>query len=440
MFRGFREKFAPAAFGPSFWGVLELVVGPALNLALIPVLVAGYGVDNYGVWVLAMALAALGATGALGAAGYSAWRVAVAQGERDADRLGEVLRRLITLTCMGIPFGVIAVVASFWLYRSYLRQDAAEPLVSELVMFLSVAVFVSQQLDVVASGVIRGLGEFRSLALLELSFRPLVLVGVWGASAGGASLELAVGVFSALTLCVAAAKWRYLLRGARLRRDGHWRTTLRQVLMDVSAARWFWVQGISSALFSSVDRVLVGSILGPTELALYGIACQAGGGLLLFVNGVFQRLLPRVGGMAYNNGGAGVKSLVWKSLSISIFLVIILAAVVWVMLPKVIDVWLPGRLTGMQVSLLWALFVPFLVLSLFVAPHYILMGLGKMKFITALNVFAGGLLMALVGLLVNNFGLEGAAMARGAYALVFLVEWLMLFHLFWWRGSGEKAR
>ena len=59
-------------------------------------------------------------------------------------------------------------------------------------------------------------------------------------------------------------------------------------------SRWSWLNSLSALAFGSVDRVLVGGLMGPAALAIYTVGVQVGQMIHTASVAVFQKAMPRV--------------------------------------------------------------------------------------------------------------------------------------------------
>jgi len=79
--------------------------------------------------------------------------------------------------------------------------------------------------------------------------------------------------------------------------------------------------------------------------------------------------------------------------------------------------------------------IAYAILAVAVVPHYLLLGLGEIRFVVLVNVIAGIFSLGFLILSVRRFGMEGAALSKLIYSGLIL---LLFFGL--WRRLNRNCR
>lgn len=410
--------------GPSIWGSIELFANPLLNLVLVPILFNAYGADGYGGWVYAASTAALGTLGGLGVAGVSTWLVARARIDENGETFSSVLRKIHILTIISFVTGG-CLISLFILITTTMKVP--QPASFSQLFVLVPPLYCAQQFDAVMSGVLRGLDKYRELALVEVSGKVIACVAIWVISLNNFGIEIGLAAFG--LVCILNAMGKLVVANFNCRTEC-WREQpldYSQLKSLFNEAKWFWLQGISSVVFSSVDRLIIGSFLGPKLLGTYAIATQIGSVALLFFSGVFQRLVTAAKRVHTKGDGVAARLFFRKVLTINVIMSIFTTAIVLMSVDFAIALWLGNKSIELPFVNIRYLLLPFLLLTGTVAAHYSLTGFGIFKPVGFLNIVSGSVMLLALVPLVSYFGLRGAAVARGLYAVLFYYEWVLFY-------------
>jgi O-antigen/teichoic acid export membrane protein len=191
-------------------------------------------------------------------------------------------------------------------------------------------------------------------------------------------------------------------------------------------AGWGWLQGVGALAFGVADRFIIGSAVGAAGLAHYAVAMQLAQPLHAFSAAAASVIFPKVSRAMAQGNGAQVRRL----LSISVLALAAIttsgAAVLVIFRSQILTLWLGADMAAAAAPALALLAVAFWLLSLTVAPHFILLGLGRMRFVALVNLFAGAVTLVVMLLTVGSFGIIGIAAARIVYGLACLVNFVPL--------------
>ena len=288
MYRLIRKHVAGNA---SFWGLVEYGIGPVAALMALPILFRQLGTVGFGQYSMIIALAGFGNAANLGAAVTATKLVS----ERMHEPGGAYRAAGVAMSLIGCALGVVTLVAALLWLAAWWGWPAATfgGVAVTLLAMPALAVYLTQQYDQLMSGCLKGREDFRATALCELVSRSgtlaLACATAWlTASPTWTGLAQALGLLLAgsVKMRVFARRYGHVL--VRPVRD-------RGAMLDAFRfSRWSWLNSLSALAFGSVDRVLVGSLMGPAALAIYTVGVQVGQMIHTASVAIFQKAMPRV--------------------------------------------------------------------------------------------------------------------------------------------------
>jgi O-antigen/teichoic acid export membrane protein len=186
-------------------------------------------------------------------------------------------------------------------------------------------------------------------------------------------------------------------------------------------AKWGWLQGVGGVLFGVADRMLVGSLLGAASLAYYSIASQLAMQVHAASAAGLSVIFPKVSRKLESSDGFSLLRVTKLALAGNLLLSSFLALVLILFGPQILRFWIGADSAGPTSQILLWLVAAYWVLALNVVPYYILLGMGRIRFV-GLTVLAAGI-VAVVAMYVAiiGVGLPGTPTGRVVYALLSLV-------------------
>ncbi|GAA4330593.1 hypothetical protein GCM10023144_18420 [Pigmentiphaga soli] len=402
----------------SLWGLLEYGCGPLVSLAAVPILFRQLDAEGFGQYAMMVAVAGFGNVANLGSAVTATKLVSERLHEPGGARRGAGVALALVgcaLAAVVVAVGAAALVLGLaWPRAAF----GSTPLYALLPA--AMAIYVAQQIDQLFAGALKGREDFAATAWCECAGRVAAMAlacaaawathaAIWVALAQGAGLLL-----SGMAKMVVFA-----------RRDGRWWVPPVPDRAAMAGAfrfsRWTWLHGVGALAFGSLDRVVVGSLMGPAALALYTVGMQAGQLVHTASVAVFQKAMPRIRRLSVAPpypGAAGdeVRRLMrWNlALSLSATLALLLAGQPLLAL-------LSGQAHAQGQQLTFDLLILASgMLSLNAAAHFSLLGLGNGRAVALLNGVGGVTMLGLMAALFGPVGQNAAAIGRIAYAMVTL--------------------
>ncbi|OVZ58491.1 polysaccharide biosynthesis family protein [Pigmentiphaga sp. NML080357] len=402
----------------SFWGLIEYGSGPLVALAALPVLLRQLDTTGFGQYAMILAVAGFGNLANLGAAVTATKLVAEKAHEPGGAYRGAGVASALIFCALGavalVTLVVTAMLAGIWPDAHF----GNAPLYTLLPAAL--AVYLAQQTDQLYAGALKGRERFPAIALSECGGRLgamalaclaawLTHSALWTAAAQGTGLLLSAGV---KMLVFARGEHHYWVKPIPDRAA---------MAAAFQFSRWSWLHGVSTLAFGSLDRVVVGSLMGPTALALYAVGVQVGQITHTASVAVFQKAMPRVNRLRVSPpypGAAGeeIRRLTRWNLVLSAGATLLLLALSQPLLALMLGA---ANAAGHQLTF-DLLILASGVLSMNAAAHFSLLGLGNGRAVALLNGLGGVAMLVLMVVLAGPAGQNAAAIGRMAYAAVTL--------------------
>ena len=406
---------AIAAGRSAAWAIAEYFGYPLLMFAATPLFLHLLGATVYGQWMLLLTLNGLGGLAGMGM-GTAATREVAGHLGRD-DRIGAAAA---TRSCLGVTLAASGAIAALIVLGVLLAPTAwlarmGDPAAIHVIALAGAAMIALEQIDTVFAGAIRGAERYDISAKIELTFRLTVVVTTVVAAALTRSLFAIVVV--TLILMIARSTVKAGLATRLLNATMLWPGWDRHhVSVAFGFGKWTWAQAIGAALFATADRLLVGGMMGAVALAHYSICVQLAQQVQTLPAAGAQVLLPRVSRLES-------QGLPYRAMAIRVMLAVIALAGMfalglallggWIM-----RLWVGPTIAGEMATTLPLLALGYAVLGANVVPHYVLLGVGRARFVALLNIAAGIVAIIVAWFLIPSWGFIGAALGRLCYAIV----------------------
>lgn len=402
----------------SFWGLVEYGIGPVAALVALPILFRQLGTVGFGQYSMIIALAGFGNAANLGAAVTATKLVS----ERLHEPGGAYRAAGVSMSLIGCALGVVTLAAlMLWGAVGLGWPDATFGGVAVTMLALpALAIYLTQQYDQLFSGCLKGREDFRATALCEVFSRSgtmaLACATAWmTASPTWTGLAQALGLLLAGSVKMGVFSRAYGRLVVRPVGD-------RGAMMDAFRfSRWSWLNSLSALAFGSVDRVLVGSLMGPAALAIYTVGVQVGQIIHTASVAIFQKAMPRVSRLSASPPYPGaaereIRRMMLWNLALSAGATIAVLAVS----RPLLNMLLSASVAQDHLGTFQLLIIASGLLSLNAAAHFSLLGLGNSRAVAILNGLGGLAMLCVMAGLVQIAGEHAAAWGRMAYAAITL--------------------
>jgi O-antigen/teichoic acid export membrane protein len=396
-------------------------------LAATPVLVKSLGTADFGLLMLTAAIAGVGGAGSLGMGAATIKFVSSAMGRADVPEAIRVVRTTLGLAAVGTALIAGVVVLGAPLLAAHVFGKMGEQShVAIALVFAGFNLFV-MQLDGIYSSGLRGLERFGTAARLEIGFKLAAvlasMVVAWTTRELTAVLLASGACLLASCLAKGAALGR-LLGASVLRLDLRDRAMLRAVL---SFGWWSWLTGIGSLLFVHGDRLLIGSLIGAKAVGYYAVCTQLAQQIHALPAAAMAFLFPLMSRKLHTGDRGSLERLRDYGVTVNVAISLTLGIGMIVFGREVLALWMgPDFAAASSTILLW-LTVAYFVLSLNVAPYYLLLGHNEARYVSVANLAGGGMGVLAAIVLLPTLGVIGAAQARLVLGLTTLANYWRLY-------------
>ena len=409
------------------WNSAEYIFFPLLMLAATPVFLHSLGARQYGQWMLLITLGSLGGWAGMGMGAATIREVAAAHAQGNQHQASENIRVASFIVLLGTVVIGLLLIAVFMLGGNSLFVQMGDR--SELIPVIVGAPFLiaSDQIDSVFSGALRGAERFGLAARIEMLSKLIIIGGCLAAAVTSHKLDLLISVSVALNLVRVAIKSSAVAFLFGINSIFPiWHAKVAESL--ISFGKWSFIQLIGSAIFSSVDRLMVGSILGADALANYSICLQLAQQVQSIPAAFGGFLFPYFTKRSQALDDRNQSRLMMASTGALSLLAIVIALPIVIAAHPILGIWVGSVVADDSATLLRLLALGYCTLALPTAAHYFLYGIGQAKWVALSNLAAGMLSLLLNVMLIPWFGVLGAAATRFAYGAVIMLSfsWKLL--------------
>lgn len=410
------------------WSNLLGAAVPALAaLATVPLIVAGLGEANYGVYALVTAIvgyfAVIDINVTAGSVKYIAAQHACAEHERIAETLcfGSAIYALIgVLGGLGLFFGARFFVVEVFTVPPRLSADAVASLQWAAFGFLF------GQLQSYLNSVPQALMRFDVSARLEMVFGTLVPLATVGV------LMLGFGLVEVIALRVVASAVHCLVLWGGVRRllpGLRWRWPnqgLRKGILGFSA--YSFLSRFAALSYAHADKLIIGALVGVTGLAYFTVAATLANrvlGLTFRLSGVF---FPAASMLAAGGELGRLDQAYLKATRYVVYLNAAMLVLLAVFAYPLLAYWMDAQFARNGATVLAVMALSQFVDSLTSLPSLVNDGMGhpRVSGLFAVARALAGMLIVYVG--VAGWGIAGAAWGHLAASILFTAAFLVFVH------------
>lgn len=390
---------------------------PALvALVAIPGLVQSLGTELFGllsfVWIVFGTFAVLDFGTGRATTKYVAELIA---GER-ADAIPGLFWTASAINlAVGLVCGVVLFVGAPWIASHVVKVP--EALTSTTVVALRITALALPW--VVLGGVFRsaleGLQRFDLSTAVQLPVSALNYVAPLIVARSGASLSWVIAAVCVSR--VSAVVPLLMLCRRQLPTLGRPRVERAQIGKLVRFGSWLTVSNVVGPLLLSMDRLLVGSVLGVGALGLYAPVYELVTRLSLIPGSVMAALFPAFSTLT-NGGADAIRHAMRRAQRLLALLMLPVAVIGISFAPLILRIWLDAEQPAASVMAMRVLLIGLFVLALGAVPFTLVQALDKPKWSAMVHVVELPIHAVITWFAVSRFGIVGAAAAwsvRAAY-------------------------
>lgn len=401
--------------GPnSFWAAVEHLYFPILLFVTSPWFVERLNGEGYGVWVLVMSVSAVGGLISSGVYATTVRQIAAKSAECNVS-VRRIVETSVTIALVGSLTLVAFLVLVYSLKTAYSNTAASASSFPLFILAAGCLLLLIDQLDFALASCLKGLQLWRRSAVIETISRSLQLTLCAVLTSGTQSPQWAVlGYLAGAALRLL---WRYLSVRSVLPVNSY-RPTANDLIDFWREARWGLIQGIGTVSFNSIDRLIVGTLLGTTAISTYFISTHFAMLIHSVITALASVILPMTAkSVALGNGiimARRLRTFTAIAIVMAVFFYSLLAAVS----PTIISLFYQGETAAGIVGWLPELCIAYALLTAGVPAYFYLLGAGQTRAIAIIIVVAGLSGLGVLVLGIQLFSEDAAAWGRLTYAAV----------------------
>ncbi|OIQ97570.1 polysaccharide biosynthesis protein [mine drainage metagenome] len=411
-------------FTGSIWALLEYLCYPLIIFVATPYLLHTLGAENYGYWMLLNAIVSLGVVLNVGTSAATIKLISAGIGKQNNGDITHIVNSSLTIAIFG--GGLLALIISivFSLMGTGLFEKMSNHSLLLLTGLTAALLAWIEQIDNVFTSTIKGSEKFGLAAKIEIISKTLqILVAVLVVGFSG---SMAAFYFSFVIVAVCRLFIKYLVVKKYLN-ISNFKLGLNGVRETLIYAKWGWLQGLGSLLFGVADRFLVGSIMGATALTYYSVATQLAQQIHAISSAGLSVIFPKISRKIEGASSFSLRKIAHLAIMGNFFISSVLAISLFIFGHDILLIWLGTSIASTSSEILFYLTIGYWLLAMNVAPHFILLAIGRMKFVALSNVVAGIVSLTIMFILIGSNGLVGVGVARILYGIITLVNFLSLF-------------
>ncbi len=402
------------------YSLAEYLAQPAAMLAAAPFLVHRLGLQQYGLWMLVSAI--LGGAGILSTGfGDATLKYAAAyRGRSDFGGVERTIRATLAINLiLGLLLGILVYVAAPRLAYA-VKVESHFQIPATHAFQISAAVLICRSIESVFISALRAFEHYGPAVKLSIFLRLGVV---------GSAVILAAQGRGVVEIMAATLFWSVvvvILQAAAARRvAGPFKPipSLAAINEVFAFGSFSWLQALAGVAFSYADRFLVGILLGTGPVAIYVLCVQAAQPIHGVCAAVFNFLLPHLSSRQEAGELDASRQVCRWAVCANLVTAGALALPLIIGGRIVLSIWMGTQFASQARGSLAVLAVAFALLALNVVPHYSLLAMGDVRYVSGINVLGGALSLCASVLLIPHMGIVGAGLGRLLYGCVTIVLW-----------------
>ncbi len=387
--------------------------------------------------MLLIATVGFGAVLNVGTGAATIKQVSAGRGRADGGDIECVVRSSLAISLVGGGLLAALIFVVFWFAGDTFFEKMGDRSLVRLTGAVAALLAWIEQIDNVFASALKGAEQFGRAARIEMvSKTAQILAAVLAVAMWGSMTALyAALVLVAIARLIAKSwiAWRALPLSSL-------RPNFANLGDILHYAKWGWLQGVGGLLFGIADRLLVGSFLGAASLAHYSVASQLAQQIHGLSAAGWSVLFPKISRKLEADANFPLWQITKLTMAGNLLASSAMAIGLLVFGREILLLWLGEAEAAASAEVLWYLTIAYWLLAINVVPHFILLGVGRMRFVAISNLLAGGILLIAMIVLVQSHGLVGVGVARILYGIVILINILSLIEYVWRKRELHTAK
>jgi O-antigen/teichoic acid export membrane protein len=405
------------------YNVIGLLISLGLSILTIPILIRLLGLEEYGLWVLVTTVIAIVGLAEAGLSVSTTVFLSRDLARSDFVGMGETL----TVTFGGMLMIASAAAAGLALSANTLislfgKLSETQQVIAAHALQIGGLVIWARLLQQVLVGILqahRRYGITNSFTIVQsILTNASLLLAAWLSHDIAIMME-ALAVVTLITFgALLIVNWRIL---ARYRLRPRWN---RAKVRDVARYSGLtWLVSLSSALFSQVDRIIVGAILGTAVLGVYAAITSITAKINSISAAPVQPLLPELTSILARPGveHRRIDHSAKQALQVNAVIALGVGAALFVLAPLVMTIMISTAVSTETILAFRIAVVIYALYSVNAVGYYVLFSTNAVHVCMAIQIVSTILSLLAIAVLGSIFGLVGAAAGNAGYLGVFLL-------------------
>jgi O-antigen/teichoic acid export membrane protein len=427
-----RSHLANAVYGSA-----DYLVQPILMLLAAPFLLHRLGAAQYGLWVLASAAVSSGNLFSSGFGDAAIKYISASRGCNDLDKATLIVRCMITINLLlstGTAVLIWCIAPS--LVRHIVHADIPLQRIGQQSLRIGCILLVVKSIESVFISTLRAFERYGPAFRIASFMRVLILLAAVLLVAKG------YGVVSILYATLFLSIFGVVLQALSLRSNvadfaliPAWDTGTMRIIAGFGC--FSWLQALIGVASTQADRLLIGFLLGAPALAYYSICTQAAQPIHGLISSGYHFLFPHLSARSSVAPVRDLRRTIITAFRANILLVVILAAPMIFFSRYILTLWMgpvfAANASGTLSIVAWS----YALLGLNVTAYYSLLALGRVRFVSFLNLAATVAMLAAMALLIPHWGMQGAAAGRLIYGPITWITYAVLYKIVWGKYTAS---
>jgi O-antigen/teichoic acid export membrane protein len=379
-------------------------------------------------WMLLNATVSLGSVLSVGTSAGTIKEISASRGRAGQKEVERIIRSSLAMAFIAGSLLSIFILAVFLLGGDVFFSRMGDRSVLSLTAVVAAVLAVIDQVDNVFASALKGAEQFGRAARIEMAGKTMqVTAAVLAVMLWGSLIALYFSLITVATIRLIGKSWaiKSFLGLSSVR------PCFNSLMGLFKFARWAWLQGAGGAFFGIADRMVIGALLGATSLAHYSVAMQLAQQIHGLSAAALSVVFPVVSRKLSENERFPLGNLTKMTMGVNFLASGILAFGLMMFGRTILSTWLGEKEAEASTEVLWYLSIAYWLLAINVAPHFILLGVGRIQFVALSNLTAGMISFITIVPLARIYGLSGVAMSRIVYGALILANCLCLAEYLW---------
>lgn len=392
------------------YSIIGYVWPMIFTLCITPIVIFRLGVKDYGIYLFINSIISLLGILDFGISTAITKHMAHYHGKNSQKELVTLIHSSNSLFLIISILGFIVTLLIALLGPRLLPNEFASYAQYSTLFILAGAIFVANSIDVTYTIILISLQRFDITNLTGMVFTTLSSLSMLAIVVLGGSLQAMLISTLILNSIFAVITYYYAKKILPIAtfKFGWDKTEIKKncIFGAVTA-----INNIANTALASLDRLIIPFYVGPSNLTYYSVPGNVTSRIPAFANTISSTIFPMASQLDGQKDKARIETFYVRSFRLITIFATALTVTVIAFSYKILLFWLSIDFAVHSTSILIILAVTNFILALFGPLSSFLLGLGKLKFLTAMSLLMGIINAILLLLLLPTHGITGAAWA-----------------------------